>query len=34
MNFFELITELANDRAQAELILSPFASASAGGEGG
>jgi type VI secretion system protein ImpA len=35
MNFFELISELANDRAQAELILSPHAtSAGSGGEGG
>jgi type VI secretion system protein ImpA len=33
MNFFELITELANDRAQAELILSPHATPSGGGEG-
>lgn len=33
MNFFELITELANDRAQAELILSPYANASGSTEG-
>ncbi len=32
MNFFELITELANDRAQAETILAPYASAAAEGE--
>jgi hypothetical protein len=31
MNFFELINELANDRAQAELILKPTGSGESAG---